>query len=581
MKRPLPFLVRGGLVIVALLLVACAGPVSRGDSAIERAEQAYAAGEFADAARMFTDAAERAAGERRDYLHLRAAESHRQRGDMDGVRRATRPLRASQLSDAWQLRLELLLAEGALADQQPDRALDLLTIPTERVPDALRPRFHELRARAFEGRDDSLAMAQERAALLNYLQGPEHDQVADRLAAVLAATEVEVLYRASAGMSVDEPLKAWVDAALIERGVSPPRLLADGRNPLAPRQPPPTDADGRALYGKVVVMLPLSGALGAAGQAVRDGFFAAYFSAPEPRPQIELLDTGSTVQDIGATYLRALEMDAELVVGPLGRDAVTTLFREPLLPVPVLALNHADGVAPPPGSAQFGLLPDEEAVAAAERLIQRGVLRAGVVSLPDDWSRRAALAFRMHFESLGGEVVRDLRLAVNDYDFSQRAERLREDDLGGLFLALHGQSARLLVPQLKSAGVGGTWLAMARVYGGAPVAAMDRDLDGLEFSDAPWVIGQVSGLPSREELAASLRGVQGQALRLFAFGIDAYRLLGYIDWLNRHPYSFINGATGERSIDASRQVRRKLAWARFQDGIPIAVEGALQFEERY
>ena len=140
---------------------------------------------------------------------------------------------------------------------------------------------------------------------------------------------------------------------------------------------------------------------------------------------------------------------------------------------------------------------------------------------------------------------------------------------------------RLLVPQLKSAGVGGTWLAMSRVYGGAPVAAMDRDLDGLEFSDAPWVIGQVSGLPSREELAASLRGVQGQALRLFAFGIDAYRLLGYIDWLNRHPYSFINGATGELSIDASRQVRRKLAWARFQDGIPIAVEGALQFEERY
>ena len=163
---------------------------------------------------------------------------------------------------------------------------------------------------------------------------------------------------------------------------------------------------------------------------------------------------------------------------------------------------------------------------------------------------------------------------------SASAERLRQADPAG-FLALHGQSARLLVPQLKSAGVGGSWLAMSRVYGGAPVAAMDRDLDGLEFCDAPWVIGQVSGLPGREELAASLRGVQGQALRLFAFGIDAYRLLGYIDWLHAHPYSFINGATGELSIDASRQVRRKLAWARFQDGIPVPVEGALQFEERY
>lgn len=581
MTHPLLFLARSGLVIVALLLVACAGPASRDDAAIERAEQAYSAGDFAAAAEMFIAAAGRSAGERRDYLHLRAAESHRQNGDIEGVRRATRPLRTSQLGEAWQLRLELLLAEVALADGRADTALDLLTVPVERVPEPLRPRFHELRARAFEGREDILAMARERARLLQYLEGAEHAQVAGQLTAVLAATDVETLYRTSAGLSVDEPLKAWIDAALTERGVSPPRLLADGRNPLAPRQPPPTDADGRALYRKVVLMLPLSGALGPAGQAVRDGFFAAYFSAPEPRPQVELLDTGSNVQDIGAAYLRALEMDAELVVGPLGREAVTALFGEPLLPVPVLALNHADGVAPPPGSAQFGLLPDEEAVAAAERLAQRGIVRAGVVSLPDDWSQRAALAFRMHFESLGGEVVSDIRLGANDYDFSQRAERLRQADPGGLFLALHGQSARLLVPQLKSAGVGGSWLAMSRVYGGAPVAAMDRDLDGLEFCDAPWVIGQVSGLPGREELAASLRGVQGQALRLFAFGIDAYRLLGYIDWLHAHPYSFINGATGELSIDASRQVRRKLAWARFQDGIPVPVEGALQFEERY
>jgi uncharacterized protein len=59
--------------------------------------------------------------------------------------------------------------------------------------------------------------------------------------------------------------------------------------------------------------------------------------------------------------------------------------------------------------------------------------------------------------------------------------------------------------------------------------------------------------------------------------MDAYRLLGYVDWLSVRPYSFINGATGELSVDDARQVRRQLAWARFRDGVPVPIEGALSF----
>ncbi len=560
------------------MLAACAGGAGIRSSELERAQQAEAAGDQRTAAREYLAAAERARDDHRDHYLLRAAEAYRQLGDYPSVRQVTSSILHSSLTPSDQLHLDLLTAEVALrGDGDPESAMNLLTVPADSVPPSLLARFHGLRAAAFTERGEILDAARERAAQLPWVEGGERDQVTHLLAQLLAAVPVQELYRTSAGLDPDDPLKTAADDALRLQGVTPPRLLAGGRSPMAAREPPPTDSDGRALYSKVVLLLPLTGRIAAAGQAVRDGFFAAYFASPEPRPQIEVVDSGSEEHGVVAAYHQALELGAERVVGPLSREAVSTLFMEPFLPAPVLALNHADGVAPPPGSVQFGLLPDEEAVAAAERLIRQGLLRAGIIALSEDWSLRSAQAFRHHFESMGGEVVQDIRIERGDYDFTRRAESLRNLDIDGLFLAVHAQPARLLVPQLKAAGVGGTWLAMSRVYGGAPLPALDRDLDGLEFSDAPWVIGNVGGVPSRTELASTVRTLQGQALRLFAFGMDAYRLLGYVDWLQNRPHSFISGATGELSVDAARQVRRQLAWARFRDGVPVPVEGALYF----
>lgn len=571
---------RCGLLIVALLLGACAGAPGLGTSVTEHAEQTYAAGDYAIAADEFMAAARRARGSDRDYLTLRAAESYRQLGDFEAVERVTNAILHSHLSPGDQLRLDLLLAEAALDRGESVKALNLLTVPAEDVPERLRARFHEQRARALAAEGDTLAAVRERAIQLPYLSESERPRVQALIDEQLAAAPIQALYSESAGLPPDHPAKLIVDTALRTRGVTPPRMMAGGRDPLAPREPPPTDADGRALYRKVALLLPLSGQIAVAGQAVRDGFMAAYFAGAMPRPEIEVIDAGGTAETAVAAYRQALENGAEHVVGPLSREAVSAIFREPILPVPVLALNHADGIAPPADSVQFGLLPDEEALAAAERLARMGAVSAAVVSLDDDWSARAALAFRTQFEALGGQVVQDLRIGRRDYDFTRHAATLRDTNADGLFLALSSQPARLLVPQLKAAGVSGTWLAMSRVYGGTPLPALDRDLDGLEFCDAPWIVGSASGVPSREELAASVRNIQGPALRLFAFGMDAYRLLGYVDWLSGRPYSFINGATGELSVDEARQVRREMAWARFQNGVPIPVDGALSLDYR-
>lgn len=572
---------RCGLLIVAVFIAACAtGPgTAPGGSTVKRAEQAWAAGDYATAATEYLAAANRGRAPDRAYLRLRAAESHRQAGNVQGVKDVAASIVRSDLQGEEPVRLDLLLAEVALAEADPEAALDRLTTPVDQVPERLRARYLHARADALAARGDGLLAAYERAALLAYLDEAGRADNTRRIAELLAAVPVRELYRESARLSADDPLKAIMDQALRNQGVTPPRLVAGGRDPLAPREPPPTDADGRALYGKVALLVPLTGQMAIPGQAVRDGFMAAYFAGAEPRPQVEVIDAGGTPETALAAYQQALENGAERVVGPLSRDAVSALFQHPILPAPVLALNHADGVSPPEGSAQFGLLPDEEALAAADRFLQLGIVRVAMVSMGEEWSERSALAFRTRFEQGGGQLVAEVKVQRNDFDLRRRAQTIYDSQPDGIFLALSAQSARLLVPQLKALGQSGTWLAMSRVYGGTPLPAVDRDLDGVEFCDAPWVIGGAVGVPTRSELAQSVHNIQGPALRLFAFGMDAYRLLGYVDWLAQRPYSFIHGATGELSVDGASQVRRQLAWARFQDGVPVPMDGALNYAD--
>jgi outer membrane PBP1 activator LpoA protein len=117
-------------------------------------------------------------------------------------------------------------------------------------------------------------------------------------------------------------------------------------------------------------------------------------------------------------------------------------------------------------------------------------------------------------------------------------------------------------------------LAISQIYGGSPSRGLDRDLDGVEFCDAPWLHGLSTGLPERDQVGRYLAGAESNP-RLFAFGMDAFRLLPYLDWLTRNPDAFINGASGQLSLDAFGRVHRGLAWLRFDGGVPRAADGAL------
>jgi len=207
-------------------------------------------------------------------------------------------------------------------------------------------------------------------------------------------------------------------------------------------------------------------------------------------------------------------------------------------------------------------------------------MRAVVIRAETDWAERATLAFRAQFEASGGSIVGEARLHDNEVNFKsailQATGALGDAGDAGIFISMKPQQARLLLPQLKIAGIAAPVFGTSHIYSGDANPGLDRDLDGVEFCDAPWLFDATLALPKRSEIVRSLDSARGAGGRLFALGMDAYALLPYMDWLAQRPDSYVAGATGQLAEDSLGRIQRLLIWVRFDNGTPHPVNGGLQ-----
>ena len=562
------------------------------------AEQAFADGEFATAAQGFLEAAadQRA---RRDFFRLRAAEAWREEGDLARARSTLEGVTPKRLQGDERLRLNLLQAELVLDGGNAADALARLALSPESVPNAYRARFHEIRARAAERNGDAFTAAADRALLDRLVPASERAANLRDVDRLLATLDDDTLYARSAALPAGHPLYAYAGRLLTARGLALPRPYERGAALASTAHiRPPASADGYRPYNRVALILPLNGAIAAAANAVRDGFFTAYFAETRSKPEVRVYAVGDDTTEAIATYQRAVSEGAQAVVGPLARDSVAALFEQGQVQVPLLALNRGGDLPPPPGSVSFALAPEDEGIAAAERLDARGWRRALVVAGGDEHAQRSAAAFRERLQRNGGQVVADVRLpddspnyaplirqalglagstdvvAAGDLTIEQNRQQVPVD---AIFLAIRADQARLFAPQLRVAGVYDVPIvATSQIAAGGANPRLDRELDDVEFADAPWLFTDPPGLPRRETLAETLDSARGAGARLVAFGIDAFRLLGYLDHLMADPNARLPGATGDLRIDGFGNVLRTPAWARFSGGhARPAPDGAL------
>lgn len=410
------------------------------------------------------------------------------------------------------------------------------------------------------------------------LSGQARVDNARRIDQLLAALDDATLAREAAALPPGDPLYAFAGRALRSRGLALPRPFDAGTIwSLDARAP--AEADGYRPPERVALLLPLSGEAARAAAPVRDGFLAGYYGETRRRPQVSFHDT--TAAGPVAAYQRAIAEGADFVVGPLNREDVAAVFRSGSLPVPMLALNRAQD-APPAGHASFSLSPEDEGIAAAEYILQRGHRHALMLVGSDDGLRRSANAFRRHFEERGGSIAATLAVGEDPAALAPQLQAAAApgadpaaQPVDAIFMALRGDRAHGLAPQLSMAGLAGRLkVATSQLSSGTGNARDDRLLDGIVFPTETWSVRGLAGLPAAASLGERLPTARGAAARLFAFGYDAWLLTAYPELAEGALEGRLRGATGTLSLDAVGNVQRAPTWSTFRDGRPVPLADA-------
>ena len=444
--------------------------------------------------------------------------------------------------------------------------------------------------------------AQQAATMLAWLPPPERAAWKQRLWRDLQRAATIDLEKALARASDTEWI-GWLHLALDVR--TPPGGLPGAlslwlsRYPDHPAAGPLPGGMDFALQApapqqSVALLLPLSGRLAAAGQAILDGFLAAYYAARPLRlgeQNILILDSANYAS-ANEAYDDAVARGVQIVVGPLRKSAVAELATRLQRPVPLLTLNRVHDVLPAAGSAmvQLSLSPEDEATTLAEAAFGRGARSAVVLQPAGPWGDKVARALQERWQSLGGRVTS--RASYNDReDYSgavqqalgiaaseARARRVRDilataveftprrrQDPDVVFLlSRKGAAARSIKPLLTFHYAGDLPVyALSSIYNGVE-DERNRDLDGIHLVETPWLLGDREAM--RRAIAGRDTGNDNYA-RLNALGADAYLVQGNFERLQSGPDALFRGSTGLLSMDPQLHIRRQLPLATFDGGV--------------
>lgn len=599
--------------VICLLLGACetTGFALGGSQDEQRAESLARQGRHADAADTYISMATQATGEERDRLTLLAVEQWLDAGD---GRRARNALRSVATPDSGPL-LWLWSADAAalaLWEGQPDRALALLE-PLARQPlgERNRLRVEALRADAWYQKKDPVRAIDLYKQRENWIRDAATLELNyRRLWAGLLVSDTAVM-RSAAETALDTETRGWLTLGVLATSTGQ-QGIGWGNGVIRWQEANPNhpaigilsdlslpDTELLNYPRQVALLLPLSGNNAGAGNAIKNGFFGAYFAAVAGLDSEQIIRVYDVNDSGGArsAYAQAVADGAEFVVGPLLRRSVGDLATEIILPVPVLTLNYLAGdIPPPPEFYQFALAPEDEAAAAAQRAIADGHVRAVALTPATPWGQRVLNSFATEFEGLGGTLLdyRNYEPAVQDFAFEieglmslsqsvQRYDRLRANiggplqfdprrrqDVDFIFLGADAQVGRLMKSQLKF-----HYSGELPVYSTSFIYSLDgrsdSDLDGVMFADTPWVVSPPPWIADYPALYAEYWPAQRRLSRLHAMGYDAYHLVGNLFSSRENRMGEVMGATGQLFLDSNNRVHRKLAWAQFEQGQPVAL----------
>ena len=144
---------------------------------------------------------------------------------------------------------------------------------------------------------------------------------------------------------------------------------------------------------KIVLMLPMSGKLERASQAIVDGFFATFYNQKEARPQVSIINVDD-YSNINDALAAANEKQPDVIIGPLQKNNVAQVGRLNL-PYPVIALNQLDINLHPKNLYHFSLSAEDEIHELITFAKQEGATKAAILNIQDTWALKQSDEFRV------------------------------------------------------------------------------------------------------------------------------------------------------------------------------------------
>ncbi|WKD50786.1 penicillin-binding protein activator [Microbulbifer spongiae] len=597
------------MAAVALVLAACQTPAPR--SGVYRPSYPPSHSISHNDAVHLLHSAEALPAPARDQQRLQAAAILRELGDNETAREAVVGIIPAQLDDT--LYASYAQVYGNLLVDSDD-FFEALTLATSPRLDTVWPRLPQSTA---------LPLRSLRADLWGLLGNLDNAIIERREIAFLAQTDEAItqnnnglwqlltqlpsseLQTRAAGSS-DPQMRGWYQLALLGRDTQTDissQLVAlkrwRERWPTHPASIHPPEALQllERLAGQrvdsIALLLPLSGPLGSAGRAIRDGFMAAHYTALNAgaaTPSVMVYDTGSE-QPFEEIYQNAVNAGAKVIIGPLDKSKVANLLATEKLPVPTLALNYGDRGRISEDLVQFGLAVEDEARQIARHTYHQGHRQAMVLAADSSWGQRGAQAFQEEWQQLGGTVAVSKTFSPNSKFSNLVSDALlipasearkkalqgrlsaplaftprRRDDVDMVFLAALPQQARQINPMLTYYYAGDLPVyATSQVFVGNNHP--DRDINGIRFTALPWLF---ENNQTKRDIELQTDPAPAFA-RLYALGADAFRLYPRLPLLRQFPRYKLYGLTGALSLSADGRILREQTWAQVEKGVPVPI----------
>jgi outer membrane PBP1 activator LpoA protein len=503
----------------------------------------------------------------------------------------------ADLSSAQQSQLNLLYAQILLNFGEAEQAIEkLVTIEPNQLEHENKIKYFQSQAFAFALTNNLLESAKSRIELHNLLSEADGEKNQVAIIEILNFLPESALQNAQTN-----ELAGWMSLAKLSKRINQSEF-ADQLSQWRAAFPdhPANEALLIQSHGisdipvdskSMAILLPESGPFAEAGKAIRAGFMAAYNHAKSTH-RLQFYDTSQA--SFPNLYNLALADGATFMIGPLDKESIQNLANSTTLSIPLLALNHIEGLQKE-NLYQFALSPIDDVAQLSNKLRQDGYLNV-VTLIPDNASgQRINNYFRENVENFGGSLLETQAYNVKETDLSVTIKKLlnvdesgqryqeilkiipaaiyaprRRQDVQAILLSARNTEARYINPQLKLYNPNSLPVyAMPNIYSGEPNPSQDADLNGINFCDIPWFFNKPN--PDGMNISAlkeSWKNISGEYLKLFAMGIDAFSLISRLNDLKENEYQ---GVTGLLSLTSENRVKRGLVCASFINGRPEIV----------